>query len=490
MKKSTNGISWSPAIYLLLAGVFALASIYTSKLTYITFSMSFIMARMSLRWVFWLTTILALLSLIRLIMLALRGLHERNLLPKPLEMFYQDKFRNDFARAVLVLKHKASSLGGQLTAVGLGILIFVAFISSTHLVRDRDVNSYLNEYALGLLGRSGERLESPAVLQLQLFMASHDVSQYLKNCETIVRDLENVGAKAVLIDIRTMAGGKPQVDRKLLEQLARSEIVVFGTPTFYTLPGTNLSRGIYTLRPFDVYTNLFVVMIQPAGDVLRDPDARDAYADVTLELLRKYNRYPSDLKPKLEGSSIAFGDFRIPLISDQWMYSRDRWGEVAFWPRIYVNQGFESDTVKYRIMRNGVFFEKDLKNLREEFKDKIFLVSWSPGSFMENFMYHKAYAAALQNIIRNSVLRKVEMSPLWLCAICVTIAILIARRFRPLVSVLLIFLFGVVVLFADSLLLDRMNVFIEIIYPLLSILLTMMIFPAVSFVHRLRNAGS
>ncbi len=478
-----------PAIYLLLAGVFALASIYTSRLTYVTFSMSYLMGRISLRWVFWLTTILALVSLFRLIMLVLRGLHERSLLPNPLEMFYREKFQSAFARTVLMLRQKTKSLGGQLIAVGLGILLAVAFISNTYLIRDRDVNSYLNEYALGLLGKSGTRLESPAVLELQLFMASRDVSQYLKNCEAIVRDLENVGAKAVLIDIRSMAGGKPDVDRKLLEPLAKSEIVVFGGPTFYMLPSSSPSRGIYTLRQFEISTNPFVARIQPAGDLLRDPHARDAYPDVTLELLRKYGRYPTDLKPKLEGTSITFGQFRIPIAGDGWMYSRDRWGDVAFWPRIYVDQGFDSDSLRYQGMRYGPYFGKDLQKLREEFKDKILLIGWSTSYSFENFIYNKAYAVALQNIIENSVIKKVEMSPLWLSVICVAISILIAHRFRPLVSVLLIFLFGICVLFADSLLLDRMNVLIEIIYPLLSILLTMMILPMVSFVNRLRSPG-
>ena len=187
---------------------------------------------------------------------------------------------------------------------------------------------------------------------------------------------------------------------------------------------------------------------------------------------------------------MKFGEFGIPLTKDNWMYSRDRWGDVAFWPRIYVSQGFTSDSLMYQSMRNGVYYGKGLNNVREEFKDKIFLIGWSTSYSFETFMYNKIYAAAIQNIIQSSVIRKVEMSPLWFCAICVAIAILIARRFRPLVSVLVIFLFGVVILFADSLLLDRMNVLIEIIYPLLSILLTMMIFPAVSFVHKLGNSGS
>lgn len=211
-------------------------------------------------------------------------------------------------------------------------------------------------------------------------------------------------------------------------------------------------------------------------------------SDVTIELLRKYRNYPSDLLPHREGSTLVFGDYRIPVTRDGSMYSLDRWGEIAFWPRIYAFQDEDSDTLRYQIMVNRLTFKTDLQDLGNNFEKKIVLVGQSGRLALESFTYTKTYAAALENIIQNSVTRKVEINPLWLTALCIVISGLIASRFHPLVSILLIFLLGVGVLVGDSLLYDRANLFVEIVYPLLSILMTMVIFPALAFVDRLGNA--
>lgn len=499
MKKLSNGVSWSPVVYLLLAAMFSYLSIRASKLTEFTFSMSFILMKMNLRWVFWLTTTLGVACLLPLINLIFRGLHERHLLAKPLDWFYQEGFESDFARFLVTLRFRLHSLAGQLAAVGLAILLFVAFVSNTYLVRDREINNYLNEYVIGILGTSGFHQrpmtalayeyplgvlpgsgEKPVtVLELGLFMASHDVSQYLKNCLTIVRDLDSVGAKAVLIDIRDMVSVRSGADYKLLEELSRSGNVVFGTADYFPSPRAKFSRGIYTLREFEVRWNPILSRTQPAGDALGNPGGP---ADVTLELLRKYHGYPPSVLPRQEGSTLVFGDYRMPVTKDGWMYTRDRWSETANWARVHATQGYGSDTLKYQY---GARFKNNLQDFREQFKDKIFFISWGGTSTMETFMYYRAYVAALESIIQNNVIRKVEISPLWLTIFCIVVSALVAYKFRPLMSILMIFLFGVLLLIAASLLYDRMDTLVEIIYPLVSILMTMVIFPALSFVYRL-----
>ena len=104
---------------------------------------------------------------------------------------------------------------------------------------------------------------------------------------------------------------------------------------------------------------------------------------------------------------------------------------------------------------------------------------------MESYVTMRIIATSVENILHKSVMRKVELSPLWLVLFCVAISGFIAVKFRPLASVLVICLFGVVVLAVNSLFYDRANLLIEITYPLLSILMAMFIFPALSFVHHL-----
>ena len=172
----------------------------------------------------------------------------------------------------------------------------------------------------------------------------------------------------------------------------------------------------------------------------------------------------------------------MPVTKDGWMYTRDRWSETGNWARVHATQGYDSDTLKYQY---GGGSKKNLRDFREQFKDKIFVISWGGNSTMDTFLYYRAYVAALESIMQGNVIRKVELSPLWLTLLCIVISALIASKFRPLVSVLMVFFFGVLVLIADSIVYDRMDVLLEIIYPLLSILMTMTIFPALSFVHRL-----
>jgi hypothetical protein len=107
---------------------------------------------------------------------------------------------------------------------------------------------------------------------------------------------------------------------------------------------------------------------------------------------------------------------------------------------------------------------------------------------MEDFYAMQAITNSLNNILRGNVIRKVELNPLWLVILCLVASGFIARKFRPLVSVLMILLFGVLILATDSMLYDRANLLIEITYPLLSILMAMVIFPSLSLVHRLRQS--
>jgi hypothetical protein len=482
MKKSSNGVSRLPVIYLFLATFFGYLSIRASKLTALKFYKSYAVTRVNLHWVFWLTCALAIFFLVPLIKLIFRELHNRKLLPALFDLIYWEQFREKVIRFRAALTVKLHSLGGQFLFVGIALLLATGFISNLPLLRDRELNNYLNEWVSAVLSNRGSDEKPVTVLQIPLFMDGQDQTQYLRNCLKIVHELGGIGVRAVLIDIRGLESSRSKREMELIQELDQSGIVVLGAWSFHMFPRMNHSHGIYTLPEREIQFVPSLNRIQPAGE-------RNAGgpADVTLELLRRFSNYPPHFAPQQDGSMLSFGDYRIPTTREGWMYTRDRWGETAFWPRIYAFLRPDSDTLIYQSMRNGVTFGASLQVFRDEFKDKIVLVGRVQGSVLESFMFSKIYAAALENIIQNSVTRKIELSPLWLTALCIAISGFIAHRFRPLVSILLIFLFGVSLLIADSLLYDRANVLIEIIYPLLSIMMTMMIFPALSFVRTLGN---
>jgi hypothetical protein len=494
MKQPSFSSKWSPLKYGILVLIFGYLSIRARELTVMLIYKSYWATWVDLHWVFWLMSGLTVIFSIPLIVMTFRMLRERHLLAKPIEAVYGEEFQRKFAVIRSWLKLRMQSLGGELSLVGVAILLIVGFISKTSFVHETQLNNYLNEWILATLGGSSDGRPG-TVLELALTQESSDGNQYLKNCLKIVRDLESVGVKAVLIDLRRLSFSTKSVDERLLDELSKSKIVVFGAPDGGILRKSQILHGIHTLRPYEVPSNFpdrqmlmhssaLLCRIKPAGDNVLSAISS---LDVTLELLRKFKNYPADLRPHRDGSTLVFGDYTIPTTEEGWMYSRDRWTELALWARILAGQGFESDSLVYTsLMYVGAKGGTNLEFCRDRFEGKIFLISWGEGLGFEAFLYNRAYASALESIIQKNVIRKSELSPLWLTIACIAFSAFLAYRWPPLDSILSIFLFGVMLALADSLLYDRMDILIEVIYPLLSVLLAMFIFPTIAFVHRLR----
>jgi hypothetical protein len=481
MKRPYFSSKWSPLTYGILVLIFGYLSIRARDLTVKEVHTSNWVTFVDLHWIFWLMSGLTVIFLIPLIVMTFRMLHERHLLAKPIEAVYGEEFQRKFAETRSWLKLRIGSLGGELSLVGVAILLVVAFISKSIFINETRHNNYLNEWILATLGGSSDG--GPGTVRvLTLVQESSDGNQYLKNCLKIVHDLENVGAKAVLIDLRRLSYITKSVDERFLDELSKSKIVVFGAPDGGILRKKGFPHGVHTLL------RNFLCMIKPTGeDYLTSTNS----LDVTLELLRKFKNYPADLRPHRDGSTLVFGDYTIPTTKEGWMYSRDRWFGFELNGRILASQGFESDSLVYTDYTDvGAVGGTNLEFCRDGLRGKIFLISWGEGPDFEAYLYNRAYASALESIIQKNVLRKSELNPLWLTIVCIAFSAFLAYRCQPLVSILSIFLFGVMIALADSLLYDRMNVLIEVIYPLLSVLLAMFIFPTIAFVHRLKLSNS
>lgn len=145
MSKQLKSISWKPVILLLLGAIFGYLSIRASKLTAVTFYGSYTTTKVNLQWVFWLTIGLSVAFLLPLISLVFRELHERNLMPKFLKVMYQQQFRDKLSGVLTVLRVRLQSRVGRIAVLGLAILLIIAIISRTALLREREVNNYLNE---------------------------------------------------------------------------------------------------------------------------------------------------------------------------------------------------------------------------------------------------------------------------------------------------------------------------------------------------------
>ena len=467
------------------AVMFALFSIAASRLTSFSTRTSGILFHIDLTWVFWVMITCAVALLVPSIILILRSLHEKGSLPKVFAVFFQDPLQNWFAHIVVNVKSRLTSFRGHLAVVSAAILLVIAVLSNTYLVRDREMGTYLNELVSGVLGTSRPPSITPSVLQIGLSTSSSNATDYLRHCITIVKELETAGAKAVLVDVRGIGYIKDRPEYELIQELAKSSIVVLGVDNYWELHETSFSRGIYTFRPYESYLSPVLNRIQPGGDALRYPGTP---MDVSMELLRKYRDYALTLMPKRDGSTLVFGDYRIPITRDGSMYSRaldNRYGRTG----IIAHVGLRSDTLTY-FYGGGTFASLD--GLGDRIREKVFFILWhghaSVTTRMEDDFTARANASSLENILCGNFIRKMELSPLWLALFCIGISALIAYNLRPLVSVLTIFVFGITLLVIDSLLYSRMGILVEIVYPLLSILMSMAILPALSFVHRLRES--
>lgn len=477
MSTPSNNVSWKPVVLLLLAAAFAYLAIRTSTLTSIVVFRSFIMAKLDLRWLFWLCTGLATVSVLWLIHFVFRELHMRGMLPVPLKVFYEPKFEANVRRIHATLQSRMKTLSGRFLVTGSGILVITMLISNTLLVRDSEVNTYLYEYLSAILPRAETKQSSVTTLQLNLFTAGIDGTQYLRSCLKVVRDLKEVGTKAVLIDLRDVVDWQSQVHLKLIEDMRGTNIVVFGVSGMRISSQMQKVSGVFTLRSYELAYNPLLSRIMPAR-------GGDDSPDVVLSLLRRFRQYPDDLRPAFDQSGVILGDYRIPVSTDGWMLSRDRFGDPGLWARLHVAQFWRNDSAII-IYQDGVQTRLNLQDYRDRFAGKIIVLTRGSQAGFESFFFGRAYAGMIENILQGTITRRIELGPLWLSALCIAVSLLLAHRCKPLIAALLIALFGCCLLVGGSLLYDRANVLIEIVYPLLSLLMTMVLFPALAFVDRL-----
>ncbi len=488
MEKSSKKSSKLAFVFLLLAAALAGLSLWTSKLNFLRLSWLFIVVQMNMRWMFWLPTLLSGACLLPPLYSVLKTLHERKKLPPFIDGIFQDSFRDGVQERLHSIEKWLHSNGGALAVVGVSIFVFIAFLSTTALVREREANAYLNEFvSFTIKAREPHYGTTPIVMRISLTTASSEETVYLRYFTQIVRELESVDVKAVLIDVRKASWIDGAPTRKLLDVLASSKIVVLAVENPSRFQNTSYTRALFTYDLLELYNTRWLLRTQPEY-ALRYPGTP---LDVSLELIRKYKNYSPELKPIQRGGSLIFGDYNIPITRDGRMLSRvrmtDDWRYAMF--RISAEAGFSSDTLKYYF--HGKYTDQ-LAQLRDQLAGRIVILNWyghsypPPPNYSEDIVEFRGTAVPLDNILHNDAIREVELSPLWLVIVCLAISGFIAYRFRPFVSVLLILLFGALVLVISSVLYDA-NILIQITYPFLSILLAMVIFPAITFIHRLKD---
>jgi hypothetical protein len=231
---------------------------------------------------------------------------------------------------------------------------------------------------------------------------------------------------------------------------------------------------------------------KPSG---MESDYTDPLRDVTLEIIRKYKGYADHLSPERGADEIRFGDFKIPVTKDGWMLSRgkgtlgqtlvyvDSKGNWVYWRQ----QGsmWNAPEVKKAGLAVSTPPMGAMRLISGEVHGKIVLLA---ESFSERNILGsstRAYASAIENILAGKVTRKSETGYLWLSVVCVIIAGFIAYRFRMVAAILLMSVLAVCTLLFGSYLYDSQNILLDIFYPLISLAMAMVAFPAIALGHRL-----
>jgi hypothetical protein len=514
MDKKSDKSFWPLLLYFLFALIFALLSVLASKHVVIQYARLSASVGLDIRWVFWLLVLLSLVCLAPLIVAIFRDLHERKGLPGFLDFFFQEQFRVKRDRMMWNVRTWLFGRIGLSVIAGAAILLLLVFLNRTSAVDDDEVNGNLYEVVLNLRGVEHPRQSFSKVAQLLYLTLSKDSDEELRDLLNIVANLKSAGAKALLITLPEFPpSGKEAFP--LMRELENTGIVVWGVPYgSFVESQSRLSDSLGGVRPTLAYYQT------PSDQLWRGPYLSRLWrVDVALSLLRKYHNYPYYQLGEEVGGELVFGDYRIPVTRKGWMYAVDRY-TASTWPDVYVHRGewwrvgmqvggpvgirgFQittdggsrrgTDTLgyyvyKWRSRTESPWLAIDRKTFEEKVIDRIVLLMGNYGSVSGSYPPDRAYAVGLESILRGDVMKKAELGYLWLSLACVALAGLFAYRFRPLVAVLLMFVLAACALLAGSYLYDSQNILVDIFYPLLSIGIAMIVFPAITVAHKMREA--
>ncbi len=460
------------ALYFALALIFASLAILASRLP-------------SLQWVFWLLTALSVFCLAPLFDAFLYQLHLRKSLPRFIDGLFDDGIATKTNSVFMRMGLHARSLGGRITVGGLAVFASIFLLSKTGAFKEMQVDSYLYENVSRSIGKKESAATKGIAASLVLDQPERDETEYLQDCLTIVKDLKNIGAKAVLVDFRRK--GKPgNID--LLKKIEQTGIAVFGLSQWTNFRFAEasgeivFSKASITMQPYEVQQDPFLLRIRPEG--IRQFSG-DLPMDATLELLRKYHNYPIDLEVTRRRAEAIFGDYRIPVGSDGWMYVRQSQIPWVERPPAFAYRTRNNDSVEYRRLLGYLFTREDLK---DTYGGKIVFLERAERSAPQyTYFVAASYVCALQAITEGRVISRSETLHVWLTLVCILLAGLTAFKLRPLPSMLTIFALGFVTLLACWLLYDRFYILVDVIYPLLAVGMSMFVFPAITVAQKMEE---
>lgn len=495
-------------LYFALSVIFALLSILASKVMTVMYFPSFAKITINLKWMFWLSATLSVAFILPLIRSLLFALHQQGRLPKVLRWFFRDEVVARFVLTIHSLQGLLFSTIGRLVLAGLGIFLLTIAVWRSGAIHETETDSNLLTIVDAARGRHSDTAEAAfSTVELCSFLRS-ERSYYLRDCLKLVTDLKAAGVKVVVLGMRPPFG--PKDESPLLRELEKTGIVVFATDYGRTLRIADstgeltLSAGSVTISNREVEETDRIVRLRPTGiENVGSP----RLLDVSIEILRKYKGYGSDVAWVEDRGEFRFGDYRIPVTTGGWMYSQDRgfrnplrfvyvdstgtWSYES-WLARPSSLGITTGAWSYkwggaRFSASGITtaglkiegYKIPMQDIGTRLQGKIVLLMDSfgpPGSYLIS----RAYESAIENILSGTLVRKWELGHLWVSVLCLIIAGLIIYRVRLIVAFLILLALLPGVLLFGSYLYTSHSVLIDMFYPLLSTAMAICVFPIIA----------
>ena len=498
MSKNGNIPLWSQIRYLMSALIFALLAILSTRLFHLGIRHYFFSVQFGLRWLFWFFIAVSGICLLPIIHAFLSALHERGILPRFIDVLYRERFKSSVVGTLFWVRTAASKLEGQLVLLTMSILILVMLLPNVGAIDDDRVDGSVYEFISSLTNRRGTNLAESIVVEFTLPVGDCDSAMYLRRYSETMSKLKEAGAKAVLIDTRSLKGDA----LTLMQELKGFDFIVYGlgyvSRVGIILPYAKTreySKGIYSIEsdetmqmrsigqpgPSEVKQIIYLDKI-PAASL---PFGTEELHDIALELLRKYLGSQSELKLNTRDNLMLFDDYRIPVTKGGWVYSRVN--------RNMRGWGFASNA-KYLINESGISFKKEgmsdyeKVSLHRQLAGKIIFVRESGQNlFGYSTGERLRYGHILTNLVEKDFFRKAESGHIWFTVVCLVLSALMAYRLRPLVAFLLTFAVGVCTILLGAYLYDSQHLIIDIFYPLLATTIAMVVFPIIAMGHGFRS---
>ncbi|MBF8248725.1 MAG: hypothetical protein HW374_1525 [Bacteroidetes bacterium] len=424
-----------------------------------------------------------ILNWLALVNAFLQKMNEKNRLPGFLGDFYERDFFASLKQLLGWIRAKTHSARSGLVMWSAFILLATGSLSMSGVLD----NWELRLFQL-LIGRSifypptsYDSPPSPApVVSIALFSGDNNTEQYLKVCLRIVHELKRSGAKAVLVDARSLLGTPHAVE--LFKELNGTGIVVFGFQrgSSYRIRNIregqmNLAMGFYTMAALESW-RAFIPRIYPfVTQSFSYGYTPSNELDVSLALLKKYHGYSDTLMPSRDGQTISFGEYRIPVMSDGSLFvmSKDR----RYVPEIGGHYGLESDTLVFtgrtssgKIIDRSQSFDV----FADQCRGKMVMISWNWVGGSQNatsYWTPRLYSETLKYMIGKEFIVKNDMLGHLISLAVLALAYIVCVYFRPFLAMQVLFFLSIGIFIFGYWLFISQHILVDILYSCVASLL-------------------